>query len=397
MQISIIGVGMSHEKNLQLSAKIAIDEADIIIGSRRILEDINTKNVQSFNEINPEKIEVILRENIDKKIAVLMSGDTGFFSGSQKLIERISDLNYTLYAGISSVSYLASKILKPWHNLNIVSLHGKNNYILGNILAEKESFFLLDKINTAEKVIKTLCENNMGDSKVYVGEKLSYPDEKITIDIAQNLLSQNFDELSVIWVERREIFRDSGSRILDNQFIRDKIPMTKSQVRAVICDYFNLKNGDCIQDIGAGTGSISVSIAVKNPFIKVTAIEINRSAVELICENIKKFDAYNIDVIEGEASEKLKEINVANHAFIGGSKGNLEEIIDVLLQKNPKINILVSAVTVETFNECVQIFKEKFQENVEILQISVSKSQKLGNYNMLKAENPIFLIGRRYE
>lgn len=396
MKVSIIGIGMGNLQTITWQAIKKIKDADVIIGSKRLIGEISDEKIKIEAILSNEIIDII-KQNQDKNIAVLMSGDTGFYSGCKKIVEEIIDFDVEVVPGISSLSYFASKIKKDWQNIEISSAHGVKCNILGKILKNKSNFFLLDDKNTPESIIKLLNEHNLGKSLVYVGEKLSYADENITCDYADNLTLHKFDKLSVIWIERPEIYRDFKVKIDDCEFIREKVPMTKSEIRTLVCDFFNVKDNDVFFDVGSGTGSIAINFAVRNPMSIVKAVEINENAIKLINNNREKFNAYNVEIFEGEASEKIKFMGVPNHIFIGGSKGNLREIIENILKINNEANILVSAITLETLSECIAIFKEKFENKFEISQINVSKSRKLQNFNMMEAENPIFLIGRKNE
>lgn len=395
MKIDIIGIGTGNENLISKESLELIQAADLVIGAKRIIDSVCPCEKNKVYEINDEKIEEVIRKNLDLKIAVLMSGDTGFYSGATKLAKRIIDLDVSIHSGNSSLQYLSSKIFRPWQDVKLVSAHGKECNVLGNILSSKETFFLTGGKIKAENIIKIINKSGLKKVKAFIGERLSYENEKITSDFAENLQDVKFDPLSVVWVLRPEIYRDFTKQILDKDFIRAKVPMTKGEVRAVICDFFDVKEDDIIYDIGSGTGSIAISLAIKNPLSTVYAFEVNEEAFKLSSENIDKFCAYNVDNVFGEATEKIKDCKSPNHVFVGGSKGNLEKIIDEILRKNNEANILVSAVTMETLNQATMIFKEKFGENFEFMQISVSKSKKIGSYNMIMAENPIFLIGRR--
>ena len=168
--------------------------------------------------------------------------------------------------------------------------------------------------------------------------------------------------------------------------------MTKSEVRAVSISKLNLLNDSIIYDIGAGSGSVSIEAALCAYKGTVYAIEKKHDAVELIEKNKIKFGVSNIEVIEGSAPEKMDDLPVPTHAFIGGSSGNLSEIIEKLLEKNKNIRIVINAITLETISEALECLKKFEFEETEILSLTVSKSKKLGNYNMMMGQNPIYII-----
>lgn len=180
--------------------------------------------------------------------------------------------------------------------------------------------------------------------------------------------------------------------IADNDFIRGEVPITKEEVREISICKLHLKSGSVLYDIGSGTGSIAVESALLDKKNKVYAIESNPSAVELIKENAKKFECTNIEVVEGTAPEFFMHLEKPTHAFIGGSGGKLNEIFSELYKKNSEMRIVLNAVTMETIFETQKLLKEFPTKNLDVVQIAVNKINKLGNYHMLMANNPVFIF-----
>lgn len=186
----------------------------------------------------------------------------------------------------------------------------------------------------------------------------------------------------------------SYRQINDNEFIRGKVPMTKSEVRTLSILKMNPEKNDVIWDIGAGTGSISLEIAVNYPGTKIYAIEKNPEGVSLIRDNCQKFGAENIDIIEGSAPEVFSAIPRPSKVIIGGSGGNLEEILELLWNYPELKNIVVNAVTLNTAYKTIEFFNKK-EIYFEAFQMSISNIEMISNYQMFKAQNPIFIISAK--
>ncbi|MBR6230919.1 MAG: precorrin-6Y C5,15-methyltransferase (decarboxylating) subunit CbiT, partial [Lachnospiraceae bacterium] len=144
-------------------------------------------------------------------------------------------------------------------------------------------------------------------------------------------------------------------------------------------------------DIGSGTGSIAVEIASLSPDITVYAIERKPEAVELIKQNAAKFGLKNIKVVEGYAPEALKDLPAPTHAFIGGSGGNMNEIVETLLEKNPCIRVCANAVSLETLEELKALETAFEVEDFRLVQLAAVRTGKVGSYTMMKAENPVWI------
>ena len=226
-----------------------------------------------------------------------------------------------------------------------------------------------------------------------MGENLSYENEKIFVKPAKELTDYEGDALSVVCAYHAAAVPMSATHgVRDEAFIRGRAPMTKEEVRTVSLAKLGLTETSVCYDIGAGTGSVSVEMALRAVEGKVCAIEKKEEAAQLLEENKRKFAVDNLEVIRGTAPEALKELPTPTHAFIGGSSGNLKEIVELLLQKNENVRIVINCITLETVAEALHTIKEFGFTETDIVQMSVSKSRELGRYHMMMGENPIYII-----
>ncbi len=181
--------------------------------------------------------------------------------------------------------------------------------------------------------------------------------------------------------------------ILDEMFIRGKVPMTKEEVRSITIGKLRINNNDIIVDIGAGTGSISIEAALQAFNGHVYAVERNEEAVQLIIKNKAKFEVENIQVIEGVAPSALDVVPTVDKAIIGGSGGNLNGIFD-WLDMNLKQNgrAIINAITIETVYKSLDNLKNRNYGNIEVVHVSIAKSRNIANFTMMEAQNPIYII-----
>lgn len=178
----------------------------------------------------------------------------------------------------------------------------------------------------------------------------------------------------------------------DSQFIRGKVPMTKEEVRTIILSKLELKSNDVFMDIGAGTGSVSIEAALNMPGGKVIAIEHKQEAVDLINQNCEKHHVNNLEVIHGKAPIGMENLETINKFFIGGSGGNLTDILERIDKHAPNDSVIVtSAIVVDTFINAYQYFKSK-NYYLEVIQVAVNKIDPEKKAAMLIANNPIFIL-----
>lgn len=392
-KVTLLGIGMGNTDTLTIEGKRAAEEADLIIGAKRMADAIAEPGQSVFYEYRSDAIADYIETHPEyERVVIALSGDVGFYSGAKKLLERLCE-DTRIICGISSVVYFMSRIGLSWDDAKVVSAHGKDCNLVSMIREHKKVFAILGTTDGAANLASALTEYGMGDVLLYVGENLSYSNEKIFKAKAKELVSYQGDALSVICAcnaDAKESFATHG--MPDEVFIRGKAPMTKEEVRAVSLSKLRLNKNSVCYDVGAGTGSVSVEMAMRASEGKVYAIEKKEDTVVLLGENKKKFAADNLHIISGSAPEALVDLPIPTHAFIGGSSGNLRDICGLLLEKNPHVRIVINCITLETVSEALLVIKEFAFDDAEIVQMSVSRSKSIGRYHMMMGENPIYVI-----
>ncbi|MCM1507175.1 MAG: precorrin-6y C5,15-methyltransferase (decarboxylating) subunit CbiE [Ruminococcus flavefaciens] len=389
MNTWIVGTGMDGVKTLTCEALEIILSADILIGAERMLEPFEHLEKPMLKEYSTERIAECIRENPKSKIAVLMSGDCGFYSGAKKLSGLLGD-NCTIICGISTPVYLCSRTGRQWEKMKFVSLHGRNGNIAVNVLQNELCFFLLGGSVTPSEVCRVLCRYGLGDVTVLVGENLGYENERITSGRADEFTEIKTSNLCAVIAENKNYIRYIPSCMEDSSFIRGKVPMTKAEIRALAVSYLNVKKDGICWDIGCGTGSVSVEMAMRCPDGMVYGFDKNDEAVNLTLENARNFSCDNITAHCCTFPDiKTENCNVPDCVFIGGTSGKMHDIVDYILKINPSADIVITAVSLETVSECLKLFE------ADITQIAVTRTKKIGSHTMLSAENPVFIVRRR--
>lgn len=392
-QITVIGIGMDGERTLTQAAQNACEQAELLIGAKRVTDALRRFQKPVVNAIAPQEIEATIRTSDAQRIVVAMSGDTGYFSGAKKLLPRIYDLGPTVLPGISSVSYLAAKLGVPYHDAALLSAHGREIHLPHKVRHSSRTFVLVGGENGAAEQLRLLSENGLGSLSVAVGTDLGSPDEAIAYGTAEELKDKAFSPLAILCIENpgaNHAVVTHGRP--DGDFLRTEVPMTKSEVRAVTLSKLMLTKDAVCWDVGAGTGSVSIEMAECSEDGTVYAIERNESACELIEQNKRHLGVTNVTVVHGTAPEALSDLPAPTHVFIGGSGGNLKEIITAALSKNPCVRIVLNTVTAETFAEATTAIRDLHLINEEIVELNVSRARKVGAYHMMTAQNPVYII-----
>ena len=403
--INLVGIGLGNPNLLTKAAYKAIESSNIIIGARRILESIKEDFADKlyYIEYNTEKILEIIKENIGNEIAVVFSGDISLFSGSIKLFERLNaaiedrkvfkDCKINTFPGISSLSYLCAKTNTDISKVKILSFHGKEELLYHNIDSNEYTFIITSKADGVKKICRKLIEFGFFELDIILGENLSYDNERITKANASKFLDMEISDLNCMIISNPDADKSISFGLSDEVFVRDKVPITKSEVRAIIMSKLDIQTDSICYDIGAGSGSVSIEMSRLAYDGKVYAIEKNPLAVELIQKNIHNFSAENIELIHAKAPDGLDNIINADKIFIGGSGGELISMMKMIFTSKKNPTIVISAITMETIaqiTDIVKIAKEKGYDT-EITAINVSKSKEVGPYNMMMAQNMVFI------
>ena len=395
-KVSLIGIGMGRD-TLTTEALESIRGADLIIGARRMLESADISGKAVLEEYESSKIAGYLDDNPQfRRIAVLFSGDVGFYSGATKLRDALDTVRYDVSSvcGISSVVYFASRIGMPWQDIHLISGHGRDSNIVGNVDRYRKVFTLLNGAESAREMCDSLVSYGLDGVTVHIGSDLCTDDETIISGMPSELSGRVTGKLCVALIIN-DLAQPVRSGIPDSQFIRGDAPMTKSEVRMLSVAKLAPDTDSVIYDIGAGTGSVSVELAQRAIDGKVYAMEMDDPAADLIEKNKVKFRTPNIEVIRGTAPESMMDLPKPTHAFIGGSSGNLKEIVECLITKNPDIRMVITAVTLETVGEIVSVIRDLGLAEEEIISVSVDRTRKVGRYHLSDAQNPVWIAAVR--
>lgn len=396
LRVNIVGIGPGNPELLTGAAIKAIKESNILIGDKRMLAAFAEADKKFYDTIKTADIvEIAASANPEKDVlAVLVSGDVGFFSLAKTISGKLPDCECVRYCGISSLVYFAAKLQISWDDAKIVSMHGRKQNLVAAVAENKKVFSLTGGEHTPQMLCAQLCEHGLDDVQVYVGENLSYPEEKITVGTAAEISKQNFPSLSVMMIinDQAAKYQPVVHGLADELFTRSKVPMTKQEVRSVSMSKLMPKATDKIYDIGAGTGSCSVELALLANKGQVWAFERNPEAVALIHKNKDLFGIENLEVIAGEALENIKNMPAPDCVFVGGSGGDLCEMLDIIYAKNSDCRVVINAITIETLAEVADYYKKHQDYSLEIVNVCVARSRKLGSYNLMMAQNPVYVM-----
>lgn len=394
MNVTLIGMGSGQPENLTLQGLAALRQADLILGARRLLAVLPAGCTENrAAAYRPDEVAELLQTSGAENAVLVYSGDTGFYSGASSMMEKLEALGVRarVLPGLSSIQLLAAALGRPWQGWNLVSAHGRTCDPVAECMQGRPTFFLTGGSEDPATLCAQLAAEGFGDVQGVVGQCLGTPEEKLFRGSVKELAAGRFNSLSVLLVEAAEVLPRRAPGLPDEAFERGDVPMTKQEVRAAVLAKLAVRPEDILWDVGAGTGSVSVELALAAPRGRVYAVECRPEGCALIKANHEKFRTRNLVLVEGLAPAALSDLPAPDAVFIGGSKGSLAAIVDAALDKNPDARICVSAIALESLSAAVAALTAKGR-TVQVSQIAVSRAKAVGGLHLMMAQNPIYLI-----
>ena len=394
MQVTLAALGSGQWDTLTGQVQDRLLQAQCILGAPRLLADLPAECTPNRVAATtaPQLLADIRREGLER-IVVVYSGDSGFYSGARSLIPLLEaeKIEYTLLPGLSSVQMLAALLGRPWQDWLLISAHGVDCDPVAAVSQGRPAFFLTGGALDPAALCKKLVNAGLGQLPVTVGENLYLPRQRVTALTAQEGAEMRFAPLSVLLAEGAPVPPRRTPGLPDSAFVRGKVPMTKQLVRTAILAKLAVAPEHILWDVGAGTGSVSVELALAAPTGRVYAVEYKPEACALIRQNREAFHTWNLELVPGRAPEALGALPAPDAVFVGGSGGAMDAIVQAALEKNPHARLCISAIALETVPAAMAALTAR-DISATVTQLSVSETKPAGGLNLLMANNPIFLI-----
>jgi precorrin-6B C5,15-methyltransferase / cobalt-precorrin-6B C5,C15-methyltransferase len=410
--IAVVGIGLDGKQGLTQTVQQIIEQATVLAGSKRHLGYFTDHPAKKLNLANLNTgIEAIAQLKLDHhSVVILASGDPLFFGLGRLLLAKFKASEIKFYPHLSSIQLAFNRLKIPWQDANLISVHGRSVDKLIELFKQgKDKIAVLTDGNNNPAAIARLflalelpvnysfhiCAN-LGD----VSEKISHfsPAE---ITQLSNLEPHYFSALNVLILVREAQENDLNLDNLpliglpDSSFLSfsDRPSLiTKKEVRLAILGELALQPEQIVWDIGAGTGSVSIEIARLCPTSQIFAIEKTSMGSSLITQNSQRFQLNNIKSINGKAPEVLCNLPDCDRIFIGGSGGNLVDILQICSHKLTVRGLIVMAfATIEYQLQAIN-WLSNHNWQYRLLQLQISRSTPISNLTRLTPLNPVTII-----
>ena len=397
VRLAVVGVGDDGAAGLSPRARGIVQEAELLVGGHRQL--------QMFPEHPAERLPIVGRlEAVYERIApelgrrrvvVLASGDPCFFGIGPLLAERFGRDRVEIVPNVGCVALAFARLGEGWQDAMVVSAHGRPLVdAVRRARGATKLAVLTDDVNTPARFARALLEAGAGGRAASVFEHLGGPDERAFHGSLEEVTTQEFGSLNVLvvsplsWPSLEQSFGRP-----DEGLAHDGGLITKAEVRAVTLSKLRLRLGDTLWDVGAGSGSVTIEAAGLMPRGRVYAIERRAEQIELLRRNVAATGRGGlVTAVHGAAPAALDGLPNPDAAFVGGSGGSLEAILECCYERlRSGGRLVVNLATIEHLTACLA-WGRAVGARPEVVQVAVSRGTEILGFTRFEALNPVFVV-----
>ena len=388
----MIGIGDDGLESLLPVYRQWIEQSEVLVGGER--------HLAFFPQYGGEKIVIKgglaptverLKEE-SRSVVMLVSGDPLFYGLGSVLAKKLS---FEIYPHTSSVQLAFSKMQESWHDAYLTSVHGRSMKGLAQkIDGRKKVAILTDETNSPNAIATYLKAFGMTEYDAFVAENLAGDNERFGHYTLDEMEQASFSPLNVVILKQKIAVQRSTMGIDDDAFIQrkpEKGLVTKKEIRVLSLHALALQETDVAWDIGTCTGSVAIEMAKQAREGQVYAIEKNELDLQNCIQN-QHLHRADLTAIHGKAPERLDEFSDPDAIFIGGTGGNMEQLLEVCVNRlKPNGRIVINLATIENLADAQRILKQ-LQCDVNFIQASISRSKPILNITRLQPLTPIFIL-----
>ena len=396
-RVHIVGLGVDHTEIAPgISNRIA--RAEVLVGGDRLLDRFRDHpGVKVFIKSPLEGVIRRVQEEVHagRKVVVLADGDPLFFGIGKRLIDGLGEEMVTFCPNITTLQAAAARMKRPWHDMKMVSLHGRENMLpLLTTLARSDrvAVYTDAKFHPA-RLAEDLLERGIDIFDMHVFEDLGMVSERVGRFTLKEAANAAFSSLNFIILERTRLPEIPLSLGLDDDlYSHHKGLITKKEIRAVGLSALALEPDHTVWDLGAGCGSVAIEASLLAHKGVVLAVEKNRERVQLIRDNIRRMGAYGVQPISGEMPQCLAPLPDPDRVFMGGGMGEDDRVLETAARRlRPGGRLVLHLVLMGSLSR-TRDYLTNLKWPFTVTQVAVSRSRTLAGDQRLAPLNPVFIV-----
>jgi precorrin-6Y C5,15-methyltransferase (decarboxylating) len=403
--VTLVGIGDDGCVGLSSRAANAVAQAQVLVGGERHLAffpQFKGERVVLKDQLGAalERVAELAHEH---DVCVLASGDPLFFGVGALVIKKLGAEHVEVIPQPSSIQHAFARVGVKWDDAAFVSLHGRalDGFAVRARRLAKLAVFT-DEESSPARIAQHLTDWNAaepGEWRAWVCENLGGAGERVRAFTVEELRAAgDIAPLNVLILQRSnpDWRPQPAMSFLHEDAFAKRMPkkglITKREARLLSLAQLHLRPSSVVWDVGAGSGSVAVEAALTAYEGRVYAVEVDAESVDICRDNARAHSADNVRVVAGRAPEALAELEAPDAVFVGGSKGAMDEIVELALERlRAGGRLVVNAITLENVGETYACLRRRGLEP-DVLMLNVSRAEPLARYMRWEAQNPIHIF-----
>jgi precorrin-6Y C5,15-methyltransferase (decarboxylating) len=403
--IHVLGLGADGIASLSERSRAVLAGATFVAGGRRHLELVRPVGLVTFTITNnlPALVDRLRERGPDERCVVLATGDPFCFGIATYLRAELARDELIVEPAVSSLQLAFARVGRSWESAVLASVHGRPlGPTLLPILGAPLIGLLTSDGQGPAAVADYFNDRGLGDDyAVWVCEDLGSAAERVTRHEPLSALSgRAFSKLNIIILERlRAVPRPFPWSVpLDEHFAQPDsgpILLTHADIRALALSRFDDLPDGPIWDIGAGLGGIAIGLAGRFRGTEIIAVERSANRLDYLRANRRRFEAWNLRIVPGEAPEALDGEEPPAGVFLGGSGGRLAGILDRVAERlRPRGVLVADFIGLENLSQTLGRLRA-LGWAAEVSQVQIGESRDLAGLTTFAPLRPVWIVRAR--
>lgn len=416
-QCALIGILDDGWDGLSETARRRLAVADVVIGAGRTLELVRPQLSASTilkdmdGALGQIGEWILAARAAGQTVAVLATGDPLCHGIASWLTGKQGGDGFDILPAVSTLQLAFARFKTPWPDIKIATCHSADagEWFIGatprhglyklmrTIALHPRVALFTGPENTPARLARAVITAGYGaEAKLSVACRLLLPDEVVFRDLMPaEAATMAFPQPNVVLVERAPEAAVPAFGLEDLEYIQrspEKGLITKQEARALSLAKLRVASDAIVWDIGAGSGSVGLECARLAPLGHVWAIEKNEGDAANARANAERFRIGNYTLCEGKAPAQLDTWPDPDAVFIGGSGGELAELIALILARlKPAGRLVMNFVTLENLATATATLKASGIA-WDVVQLQASRSQPILDMHRMAAQNPVWIV-----
>jgi precorrin-6Y C5,15-methyltransferase (decarboxylating) len=384
--LTIVGMGEDGYDGLSAAARLAISEAEVVVGSARLLAFLPPLATQHQEWPQPfSAVVALIKPLTGRRTVVLATGDPLNYGVARKLLEFIPFSEMRVIPHLSAFSLAAARLGWSLPDCDTLTLHGRDAANIEPFIQPGARLIVLTAdATTIAEVARRLVARGFGKSTITVLENMGGPRERIASFAADSPPQQDFSDLNTIGIACTV---SPGAKIYsrlaglpDDAFVHDG-QLTKREVRAATLAALAPAPDPLRWDAGAGCGSIALEWMRGTRGCEAIAFESNVERLEMIAANADSLGTPRLKIVAGSAPASFAGQPAPDAVFIGGGLGDAGVFDAAWAALRPGGRMVVNVVTLEGELHLVDL-QEK--HGGDLVRMEISNLAYVGLFRALK-------------